>query len=162
MSKQLPRDEVDGLRLKAMAATNDGIVPVWFLGKTWVRRGAAYWSRRVGAVLLLVVLLGFPVVWAAGCIVAVILDGKTTPVRVALTVLYALTIIPGLLIGRRVVARAPVGAHDQPYGGVPAGLVAFVLAPIPAGVVLYVLLAMFGRDFIGERRAREASTLVTP
>jgi len=36
-----------------------GVVPVPFLGTTWRQRGGPYWRRRVGAVVLFLVLLIF-------------------------------------------------------------------------------------------------------
>jgi hypothetical protein len=39
----------------------------------------------------------------------------------------------------------------------PNGLLALVLAPFGTALILTMLLAMFGHDFIGERRARQIS-----
>jgi len=39
---------------------------------------------------------------------------------------------------------------------------ALILAPFSFGLVLAVLLSMFGRDFTGERRAREVTTSLRP
>jgi hypothetical protein len=50
-----------------------------------------------------------------------------------------------------------MGSARRPARRVPAGCLAFVVAPFALGVCLAVLGAMFGRDFIGERRAREVT-----
>ena len=57
-----PRKVDDGhdlARLRILARLHDGVVPVPFLGDTWLDRGAAYWRRRIGAVVLLMVLTAF-------------------------------------------------------------------------------------------------------
>jgi hypothetical protein len=157
MSKRLTSEESDDLKLKAMAFLNDGVVPVPFLGTTWLHRGPAYWSRRVGAVLLILLVGAIVTTLATGFTIG-IYGGGASPARVVLTVVYALCVVPGLLIGRRTIARAPLSDQSRRSVAAPSGVIAVVLAPFATGVVLYVLLAMFGRDFIGERRAREAST----
>jgi hypothetical protein len=56
-------------------------------------------------------------------------------------------------------AEAPlVDRRGGPGTHVPNGLIAVVLAPYGTGLVLTMLVAMVGRDFIGERRARRLST----
>jgi hypothetical protein len=78
---------------------------------------------------------------------------------VVAAVVYDLTAVLGVRSGLRKVAEAPL---DQRGGGpgthVPSGFLALILAPFGTGLVLTMLVAMFGRDFIGERRARRLST----
>jgi hypothetical protein len=155
-----PQDKDAGL-LSYQAYKHGGAVPVPFLGTTWLSRGAPYWGRRVGAVVLFILLLGFIGALMTAFTVG-IYGGGAISARVVLTVVYVLCTIPGLFIGRRLVARAPLGARQGRRILAPSGVLAMVLAPISTGAVLYVLLSMFGRDFIGERRAREASTLAKP
>ena len=154
MSK--PRKPVDErqLRLRAEARLHGGVLPVPFLGRTWQTRGAAYWRRRVGAVALMLLALALVGGMAVGFTIGMVGDGDDA-IRIALAVLYDLTAVLGVRTGLRAIAAAPL---DSRRGGpgtfVPNGLLAFVLAPFGAGLVLTILLAMFGRDFIGERRAR--------
>lgn len=157
MSK--PRKPVDeqAVRLRAEARLHDGVIPVPFLGQTWPTRGAAYWRRRVGAVVVMLLVLALVGGMAVGFTIGIVGPGDDV-IRIALAVLYDLTAVAGVRTGLRKIAAAPL---DDRRGGpgtfVPNGLLAFVLAPFGAGLVLTILLAMFGRDFIGERRARELS-----
>jgi hypothetical protein len=159
MSKpRKPGDEQE-LRLRAEARLHGGVVPVPFLGRTWPARGAAYWRRRVGAVVLMLLALALVGGMAAGFTIGIVGDGDDA-VRIALAVLYDLTAVLGVRSGLRVIAAAPLtDRRGGPGTFFPNGLLAFVLAPFGTGLVLTVLLAMFGRDFLGERRAREMSTL---
>lgn len=157
MSK--PRKPVDEqqLRLRAAARLHNGVIPVPFLGQTWQTRGAAYWRRRVGAVVLMLLLLALVGGMAAGFTIGIAGDGDDA-IRIALAVLYALTAVLGVRTGLRAIAAAPLDSRRGGPGTVfPNGLLALVLAPFGTGLVLTILLAMFGRDFIGERRAREMS-----
>jgi hypothetical protein len=154
--KPLTRAESDAQDLRVEAITHHGTVPVPFLGTTWRARGAAYWWRRAGAVVLFLALLALVGGMATGFSIGIFGDGHS-PVRVVLGVLYLLTVAPGLWLGGRMVARAPL-VEDPPATVVlPIGLLALVLAPFDTGLVLVLLLAMLGRDFLGERRARAAS-----
>ena len=157
MSK--PRKPVDEqeLRLRAEARLHDGVIPVPFLGQTWRTRGAAYWRRRVGAVVLMLLLLALVGGMAVGFTIGIVGAGDDA-LRIALAMLYGLTAVAGVRSGRRAVAAAPLDSRRGGPGTVaPNGLLAFVLAPYGAGFVLTLLAAMFGREFIGERRAREMS-----
>jgi hypothetical protein len=142
------------------ARLHDGVIPVPFLGQTWRTRGAAYWRRRVGAVVLMVLALALVGAMTVAFTVGIVGNGDDgdDAVRIALAVLYDLTAVAGVRTGLRKIAAAPL---DDRRGGpatfFPNGLLAFVLAPFGTGLVLTILLAMFGRDFIGERRAREIS-----
>jgi TRAP-type C4-dicarboxylate transport system permease small subunit len=128
-----------------------------FLGTTWQQCGAAYWRRRVGAVVLFTVLLAFVGGMSVGFGLG-IAGGGHSATRIVLALLYALTAIPGLLLGRRTVANAPIdNSRSTPTTVAPIGLAALALAPFGTGLVLALLLSMFGRDFIGERRARSIS-----
>ncbi|MEV6847398.1 hypothetical protein [Actinoplanes sp. NPDC051411] len=144
-------------RLRLQARLKGGVLPVPFLGRTWTSRGGAYWRRRVGAVVLFLLLLVLVGGMATGFTIGIVGDGHNA-VRVILAVLYDLTAVLGVRTGLRKVAEAPL---DDKGGGagthVPSGALAFVLAPFGVGLVLTILVAMCGRDFIGERRAREAS-----
>jgi hypothetical protein len=146
-------------RLRLEARLHDGVIPVPFLGQTWRTRGPAYWRRRVGAVVLMVPALALVGGMAAGFTIGIVGDGDgDDAVRIALAVVYVLTAVAGVRSGLRKIAAAPL---DDRAGGpgtvVPNGVLALVLAPYGTGLVLTILLAMFGRDFIGERRAREIS-----
>ncbi|WP_030438951.1 hypothetical protein [Actinoplanes subtropicus] len=157
MSKpRKPADEQE-MRLRVEARLHDGVIPVPFLGKTWLTRGAAYWRRRAGAVVVMVLALALVGGMTVGFTIGIVGDGSDA-IRIALAVLYDLTVVAGVRTGLRKIAAAPL---DDRRGGpgthVPNGLLAFVLAPFGTGLVLTILLAMFGRDFIGERRARELS-----
>jgi hypothetical protein len=158
MSK--PRKPVDEreLRLRAEARLHDGVLPVPFLGRTWQTRGAAYWRRRIGAVVLMLLALALVGGMAVGFTIGIVGAGDDG-IRIALAVLYGLTALAGVRSGLRVIAAAPLtDRRGGPGTFVPNGLLAFVLAPFGTGLVLTVLLAMVGRDFLGERQAREMST----
>jgi len=147
------------LRLRAEARLHDGVIPVPFLGRTWPARGAAYWRRRVGAVALMLLALALVGGMAIGFTIGMVGDGDDA-IRIALAVLYDLTAVLGVRSGLRMIAAAPLtDRRGGPGTFFPNGLLAFVLAPFGTGLVLTILLAMFGRDFLGERRAREMSTL---
>ena len=151
-----PADDPAVQRLRIAARLHGGVIPVPFLGTTWQRRGGPYWRRRVGAALLFIVLLavvgGLAVGFGLG-----IAGGGHSAARITLAVCYALTAIPGVLVGLRTVANAPLDtSRSAPTTVVPIGALALALAPFGTGLVLALLLSMFGRDFIGERRARDA------
>jgi hypothetical protein len=141
-------------RLRIAARLHGGVVPVPFLGTTWQRRGGPYWRRRVGAVVLFVVLLAVVGGMAVGFGLGIAGGGHSAG-RIVLALVYALTAIPGVLLGLRTVANAPLDtSRSRPTMVAPIGVLALALAPFGAGLVLVLLLSMFGRDFIGERRAR--------
>jgi hypothetical protein len=144
-------------RLRLQARLAGGVLPVPFLGRTWQTRGGAYWRRRVGAVLLFLLMFALVGGMAVGFTIGIVGDGHNV-IRVILAVLYDLTAVLGVRTALRKIAEAPI---DKKTGGpgthVPSGPIAFVLAPFGTGLAITMLLAMFGRDFIGERRAREAS-----
>ena len=149
-------DDPDVVRLRAQARLHDGVVPVPFLGTTWQRRGSAYWRRRVGAVILLVVATLFVGAVAASFTAGIIAGIGHQPAGIAVGTVYALVAVPGFIDGRRRVAKAPIDNRGRaPRTAVPFGCLALILAPFSFGLVLAVLLSMFGRDFTGERRARE-------
>ncbi len=138
-------------RLRIEARLHGGVVPVPFLGTTWQQRGGAYWRRRVGAVALFLLLTAIVGGIAAGFTVGIVKGAG--PIAGAI---YGLTLLPGIWVGARQVGRAPLaGRGGAPRVVYPAGCLAFVVAPFALGVCLAVLAAMFGRDFIGEARARE-------
>lgn len=139
-------------RLRIEARLHGGVVPVPFLGTTWQQRGGAYWRRRVGAVALFLLLTAIVGGIAAGFTVGIVKGAG--PIAGAI---YGLTLLPGIWVGARQVGRAPLNARGAPRVAYPAGCLAFVVAPFALGVCLAVLGAMFGRDFIGERRAREVT-----
>jgi hypothetical protein len=124
----------------------------------WQQRGAAYWRRRVGAVVLLLVLTVFVGAIAAGFTAGIIAGVGRQPAGVVVSTLYALFAVPGFVVGRRRVAKAPLDSRSRAPGtALPSGCLAFVFAPFSVGLSVAVLLSMFGRDFTGERRAREAT-----
>jgi|SRR5882724_11927615 hypothetical protein len=147
----------DQTRLRLLARLHDGVVPVPFLGTTWQARGGAYWRRRVGAVVVFVLALGLVGGMAVGFTIGIAGDGHN-PLRVAGAIAYDLTAVFGVRAGLRKLAEAPLDERGgTPRTFVPNGFLALVLAPLGTGLVLTMLLAMFRRDFIGERRAREAT-----
>jgi hypothetical protein len=151
-------EETDRAMLKAEAFLHGGVLPVPYLGTTWQQRGAPYWRRRVGTVLLYVFLLAFVGTFATGFSIG-LFDGGASTLSFVLTAAYVLTAIPGIVTGQRMIARSPLNFTRRRPGLVAAnGVAAFIIAPFGTGVVLIFLLSMFGRDFIGERRARETST----
>lgn len=158
MSKKKPLTpaEQDAHDLKVASIMNDGIVPVPFLGTTWRTRGPAYWWRRFWAVVLFLFLLALVGGLTTGFAIGIFGNGHQ-PVRVVLGVLYLCTVLPGLWLGRRMVTRAPLIDSPPATVTVPIGLLALVLGPFDTGLVLVLLIAMLGRDFLGERRARAAS-----
>jgi hypothetical protein len=156
MSKTRPDDDAQ-TRLRLQARLHGGVVPVPFLGTTWQTRGSAYWRRRVGAVAVFFVGLALVGGMAVGFTIGIVGTGHDI-VRVLLAVVYGLTAIAGIRTGRSKIAEAPLDNRTVVAGtSVPNGLLALVLAPYGTGLVLTMLIAMFGHDFIGERRAREAS-----
>jgi hypothetical protein len=133
------------------------VVPVPFLGTTWRTRGAAYWWRRVGAVALFIVLLAFVGALAVGFTLGIV-GHAHEPVRIALGVAYVGTAVPGFIVGRRRVRSQATGRPGYvPRTVFPVALIAFLMGPFDTGLVLAILLTMFGHDFMGERRAREVT-----
>ena len=144
-------------RLRLLARMHDGVVPVPFLGTTWRARGGAYWRRRAGAVVLFLLALGLVGGMAVGFTLGIAGNGHQ-PLRLVAAVAYDLTALYGVRVGLRKLAEAPLDERGgTPRTFVPNGFLALVLAPFGTGLVLTMLLAMFRRDFIGERRAREAT-----
>jgi hypothetical protein len=139
-------------RLRIEARLHGGVVPVPFLGTTWQERGGAYWRRRVGAVALFLLLTAIVGGIATGFTVGILRGAGVIP-----AVIYDLTLLPGVWMGLHQIGRAPMAGRGAPRVVYPAGCLAFVVAPFALGVCLAVLGAMFGRDFIGERRAREVT-----
>ena len=116
-------DDADLVRLRIQARLHDGVVPVPFLGVTWQQRGAAYWRRRVGAVVLLVVLTLFVGAIAAAFTAGIIAGVGRQPAGVVVGTVYALFAVPGFIVGRRRVAKAPLDGRGQGTSyGVPVGL----------------------------------------
>jgi hypothetical protein len=149
-------DDPDLLDLRAEAQMHGSVVPVPFLGTTWQQRGAAYWRRRIGAVVLFVLLTAIVAAISVGFTLAILNGTGHGPLGVALAVVYDLTAVVGFLYGLRVVARAPATSRGgMPRIFVPIGCLAFVLVPFDTGLCLAVLLSMFGRDFTGEAHARQ-------
>jgi hypothetical protein len=143
-------------RLRIEARLHGGVVPVPFLGTTWQQRGGAYWRRRIGAVALFLLLTVIVGGIAAGFTVGILKGAGVLPAAI-----YDLTLLPGVWIGLRQIGRAPLNPRNGPRVVYPAGCLAFVVAPFALGVCLAVLGAMFRRDFIGERRAREVTAQLT-
>jgi len=139
-------------RLRIEARLHGGVVPVPFLGTTWQQRGGAYWRRRAGAVALFLLLTAIVGGIAAGFTVGILRGAGVVP-----AVIYDLTLLPGVWMGLHQVGRAPLNARRAARVAYPAGCLAFVVAPFALGASLAVLAAMFGRDFIGERRARDVT-----
>jgi len=154
--QRVPSEDPELLRLRAEARSHGGVVPVPFLGTTWQERGAAYWRRRIAAVVLFVLLTLFVGSIAAGFTVAILTGTGHGPLAVVLAVVYDLTAVLGFIAGSRRVAAAPAtGRGGAPRTFVPFGCLAFVLAPFGTGLCLAVLLSMFGHSFTGVELARE-------
>ncbi len=132
-----------------------GVAPVPFLNTTWQQRRAEYWQRRIGTAVLfalLTALVGSLAVAAN----AVMLSPPHSLVHIGVAAGYDLTAIPGFLLGRKQVAAAPAELQSRfPRIFFPAAVVVFLIAPFVTGLMLALLLAMLGRDFLGEHRARE-------
>jgi hypothetical protein len=145
-------------RLRIQARLHDGVIPVPFIGTTWRTRGGSYWRRRAGAVLVFLLALALVGIVATGFTIG-IAGGGHNAARVVAAIVYDLTAVLGIRAGLRRIAAAPL---DERTGGpgthVPSALIALVLAPFGTGLVLTMLVAMFGRDFLGEDRARRLST----
>ena len=158
MTKTNDRDT----RLRLRARQNGGVVPVPFLGRTWQTRGGAYWRRRIGATALLLLLAVVASGIATGFTIGIVGDGHDV-VRVVLGVLYVLTAIPGVRTGLRKIAEAPLDDRSTglPRTFVPNGLLALIIAPYSAAAVITVFLGTFGRDFLGERAAREVTQQIS-
>ena len=151
--KGKPPDERE-LRLRMLAREHGGVVPVPFLGTTWQTHGAAYWRRRVGAAVVMLLSLALVGGLAVGFTIGIVGSGDDV-IRVALAVLYCLTALLGVRRGLRTIAAAPLDARSGgPRTFFPNGLLALAIAPYGTGFVLTILVAMLGRDFIGERAAR--------
>ena len=151
-----PADEHDA-RLRLQARLHDGIIPVPFLGTTWQTRGAVYWRRRTGAVILFLLALGLVGGMAVGFTIGIIGDADDA-IRIALAIVYNLTAIAGIRSGLQKIAAAPLNDRaGGPRTFAPNGLLALVLAPYGTGLILTMLLAMFRQDFIGEHKARQMS-----
>ena len=147
-------------RLRLQARMHGGIVPVPFLGQTWQTRGGAYWGRRIGAVAVFLLALALVGGMAVGFTIGIV-GGAHSAIRVVLGVVYDVTAIGGVRIGLRKLAEAPLDDRTRgPRTFAPSGPLALVLAPYGTGLILTMLLAMFRRDFIGERRARQFSRAV--
>jgi hypothetical protein len=76
----------------------------------------------------------------------------STP-AVVFAVLYALLVVPGVVLGRRWVAVTPGRRRADTMGY--WGPTYFFLMPVAAGIGLAVLPELARADFPGERRARE-------
>jgi hypothetical protein len=145
-------------RLRIQARRHDGVVPVPFLGVTWQTRAAAYWWRRAGAVAVFMFALVLVGGMAVGFTIGILGD-RHDAVRVTIAVVYDLTVVLGIRAGLQKVAQAPLDERSgAPRTFAPNGLLALALAPYGAGLVATMLAAMFRRDFIGERRAREVTS----
>src|SRR3954452_1542232 len=101
-----PADERDA-RLRIEARLHDGVIPVPFLGQTWPARGPAYWRRRVGAVVLMLLALALVGGMAVGFTIGIVGAGDDV-IRIAIAVLYDLTAIAGVRSGLRMIAAAPL------------------------------------------------------
>jgi hypothetical protein len=151
-------EDPDVARLRIRARLHDGVIPVPFLGTTWQQRGAAYWRRRSGAFVLLIVLTAFAGAIAAAFTGGIIAGVGHQPAGVAVGIVYALVAVPGFVVGRRRAAKAPLDSRAvAPRTALPSGCLAFVSAPFSVGLALAVVLSMFGHDFMGEGRAREVT-----
>jgi len=138
--------------LRGEALLHDGVLPIPFLGTTWARRGGAYWARRVGATALLALLT----LVTGGLSAGFALGLRSGGAPAAVVALYASTALIGVWTGSRLARRAPIDdSRERPRMVFVGGLGALVLTPIAAGVCLAVLAGTLGRDFLGERRARE-------
>jgi hypothetical protein len=155
MKKTPDRAKDRDTRLRLQARLHGGVIPVPFLGTTWQTRGSSYWWRRIGAVVLFVLALTLAGGMAIGFTLGIAGDGHDV-IRVVPAILYDLTAVAGVRTGLRKIADAPLDDRTgAPRTFAPNGLLALVLAPYGTGLVCTLLIAMLGRDFLGERRARE-------
>jgi hypothetical protein len=145
------RDDKARLRLRTRRTLDGPVVLVPFLRDAWMNRDTRYRRRRAVVTLLGILVTAVTVALSALYIWAVARSGST-PAKVFATV-YGLLVVPGWIVGRRWLSRLPGRAADATIGL--WGPTYFLLMPVAAGIGLAMLTALFGRDFPGERTARE-------
>ncbi|HEX4222869.1 MAG TPA: hypothetical protein VHZ97_10930 [Pseudonocardiaceae bacterium] len=152
--KGVRRDEA---RLRVQADANGGLVPVPFVGTLWHSRGGAYWRRRIGGTLVLMVGTAFVGGISTGVAIGILGGGQLNATRVAIAAIYLATVLPGLMYGQRIVRRMPLDARagpSNPFGG----CLVVLVTPFVTGVCLDILLAALRPQFLGETRARALSS----
>jgi hypothetical protein len=143
-----------------VAATADGlVVRAPFVGASWHDRGSVYRRRRALATVAIAALTLLAVALTV-LFVAALARSDSWAARLA-AVMYALMSIPGAVLGRRWLNRTPVRAQRASDRFVsPLGLLLFVFLPVLAGAGLAILPALVGKDFPGERLARELTAAI--
>ncbi|MCP3784638.1 hypothetical protein NLX85_14790 [Micromonospora sp. A3M-1-15] len=150
----------DWSRYVRTVATPDGpVVLAPFVGGTWRGRGRDYRRRRriATAAVLTVTLLA---VALSSLFVVGLARPGTLPARLFASA-YGLTVLAGLALGRRWVARAPTRPRWADDGLTASlGITIFLLVPVLAGFGIALLPSLIAADFPGERRARELTTML--
>lgn len=152
-----PHFDDNALEIHGLATLHDGIVPVPLLAQTWVDRGAAYWCRRFGAVLLYLFFLSTSGLFTAADLILIRDDLHHTLTGVIGWIIFGVLIVVGFAWGVRSVRRAPVVAFSRV--AILASPLIFLTGPAVSAWAVVWLLCMFGRDYPGERKARAGSKL---
>lgn len=150
------RERRDEARLRVQADANGGLVPVPFVGTLWHSRGGAYWRRRIGGTLVLMVGTAFVGGISTGVAIG-ILGSHPNATRIAIAAIYVATVLPGLMYGWRIVRRMPLDARSgprNPFGG----CLVVLITPFVTGLCLAILFAALRPQFLGETRARALSS----
>jgi hypothetical protein len=144
-----------------------------WIGRTWVRRGAGYWGRRVGvsvAYLLLALIAGS---FTLGFPPDLMFSQKYSfnahiplAVKIVIVVLWLSTAIPAYLaMYRRIELYGFIPFGERPLfssgflGGRYLVLLAIPFFPALGGMVLAMFTVTLRHDFPGESAAREARRL---
>ncbi|MEG8182574.1 hypothetical protein GZH49_29330 [Nocardia terpenica] len=159
------------------------IPKVRFLGRSWYKRGLAYWLKRARYSIVFIGISVFPVVFVAAFF-SVVIDEARSWIRVALVIAGCLAICWSVYTGSRAVARsireenllldeqsAPIAPRSTRKAGTRAGLGLGVAAssgsPLAGGFVavgqLFVvgwLAAFFVKSFRRYLSAEEISAVV--
>lgn len=150
--------------------------PIPWLGLTWLRRGPAYWARRVSMTLFLLfvnaVAAGMAVGFAVGCLERTSRLGSA----VFLCAYGALFLAVGFAMTRGIVrsdrSDAPAQSRRRrataagasrgvaaALGSMAAGVLVILAVPAALGGCLPLLVRSFGRYWLGERQARRLAGL---
>jgi hypothetical protein len=143
--------------LRTAAATHEGLVPVAFVGTSWHARSGAYWRRRIGGTIVLVLATAFVGGIATGVTIGILGGGHPSTVRAAIAAVYVATVVPGLVYGFRIVRRMPLDTRSGPRNPF-AGCLGLLISPFATGLCIAILLAALRPQFLGETRARAFSS----
>ncbi len=148
--------ELDVMFMRDDAREHNVVAAVTFLGRTWANRGLAYWSKRLLATLLHLVVAAAVTAMAVGFGIGILRSGNLL-VGTILFAVWLLTAIPGFAYGWRFMRRSATGFPRKNSFHGPAmspGCVVVVLVPLVAGLGLAVLASTVLPHFPGEAQAR--------